>query len=247
MGCAAAYYLAKGGVDVAVLERASVNREASGANAGSLHLQIYIHPHFPDDWIERIRPSIALMREAAKGWATMESELETDCGIRLGGGLWVAETPDEMRLIEKKVAAERSMGVESRVLSRDEILAVAPYLGPHVIGGSFLEGEGFANPLLVTPAHNKAAARHGARFFADAPARAITRESDGGFVDRDRTRRLSRAPNHLRRWSLDSRAWTHGRTENPCHRVRRTSHRDRGPTADHARPSPPACRQGLDP
>ena len=45
-----------------------------------------------------------------------------------------------------------------------------------------MEGEGFANPLLVTPAHINAAARHGARFFSDAPARAITRESDGGFV-----------------------------------------------------------------
>jgi glycine/D-amino acid oxidase-like deaminating enzyme len=182
MGSAAAYYLAKGGVDVAVLERGSVNREASGANAGSLHLQIYIHPHFPDDWIERIRPSIALMREAAKSWATMESELGTDCGIRLGGGLWVAETPDEMRLIEKKVAAERAMGVESAVLLRNELLAVAPYLGPHVIGGSFLKGEGFANPLLVTPAHTKAAARHGARFFSDAPVHSITRENNGDFV-----------------------------------------------------------------
>ena len=72
VGCSTAYYLAKGGVDVAVIERGNVNREASGANAGSLHLQIYIHPHFPDDWIERIRPTIALMREAHKGWATME-------------------------------------------------------------------------------------------------------------------------------------------------------------------------------
>ena len=182
MGSAAAYYLAKGGVDVAVLERGSINREASGSNAGSLHLQIYIHPHFPEDWIERIRPSIALMREAAKGWAMMESELGTDCGVRLGGGLWVAETPDEMRLIEKKVTAERAMGVESTVLLRNELLAVAPYLGPHVIGGSFLKGEGFANPLLVTPAHTKAAARHGAKFFSDAPVRSITRQRDGGFV-----------------------------------------------------------------
>jgi len=182
MGCAAAYYLAKGGVDVAVLERGSVNREASGANAGSLHLQIYIHPHFPDDWIERIRPSIALMREAAKGWATIEAELDADCGVRLGGGLWVAETTEEMQLIEKKVTAERSMGVESTVLLRNELLAVAPYLGPHIIGGSFLKGEGFANPLLVTPAHTKAAQRHGTRFLSDAPVRAIAREKDGGFV-----------------------------------------------------------------
>jgi glycine/D-amino acid oxidase-like deaminating enzyme len=74
------------------------------------------------------------------------------------------------------------MGVESKVLSRGEIIAVAPYLGPHVIGGSFLECEGSANPLLVTPAHSKAAVRHGARLFTDAPARAITRDSDGGFV-----------------------------------------------------------------
>src|SRR5262245_17598850 len=181
MGCAAAYYLAKGGVDVAVLERASANREASGANAGSLHLQIYIHPHFPNDWIERIRPSIALMREAAKGWATMEADLGADCGIRLGGGLWVAETADEMRLIEKKVAAERAMGVMNEILLRNELLAVAPYLGPHIIGGSFLKGEGFANPLLVTPAHAKAAQRHGARFFGDAPVHSISREN-GGFV-----------------------------------------------------------------
>ena len=52
VGCSTAYYLAKGGVDVAVIDRGSINREASGANAGSLHLQVYIHPHFPDDWID---------------------------------------------------------------------------------------------------------------------------------------------------------------------------------------------------
>jgi glycine/D-amino acid oxidase-like deaminating enzyme len=186
MGSAVAYYLAKGGVDVAVLERGSINREASGSNAGSLHLQIYIHPHFPDDWIDRIRPSIALMREAAKGWATMESELGADCGVRLGGGFWVAETSDEMRLIETKVAAENAMGVESTVLLRNELLAVAPYLGPHVIGGSLLKGEGFANPLLVTPAHVKAAQRHGARFIGDATVRSITNEKNGFVVETGR-------------------------------------------------------------
>ena len=78
------------------------------------------------------------------------------------------------------------MGVESTVLLRNELLAVAPYLGPHVIGGSFLKGEGFANPLLVTPAHTKAAQRHGARFFSDAPVRSIAREKRWRLRDRDR-------------------------------------------------------------
>jgi glycine/D-amino acid oxidase-like deaminating enzyme len=188
VGCSIAYYLAKGGVDVAVIERGNVNREASGANAGSLHLQIYIHPHFPEDWIDRIRPTIELIREAQKSWATMEERLGTDCGIRLGGGLWVAETPDEMKLIERKVAAENALGVMSEIYDRAGILRLAPYLGEHVIGGSFLVGEGFANPLLVTPAHLNAARRHGARFFADAAVSAIARNGNRFVIETTRGR-----------------------------------------------------------
>jgi glycine/D-amino acid oxidase-like deaminating enzyme len=181
MGSAATYYLARSGFDVALLEKRQVNREASGANAGSLHLQIYIHPHFPDDWIERIRPTVPLMREAALNWASMESELGADCGVRLGGGLWVAETAEEMALIEKKVVAEQAMGVESIIKNRAEMLEVAPYLGEHVIGGSFMKGEGFANPLLVGPAHVQAAKCHGARIFADAEVTSVARTTTGGF------------------------------------------------------------------
>jgi glycine/D-amino acid oxidase-like deaminating enzyme len=186
VGSSTAYYLAKGGVDVAVVDRGNLNREASGANAGSLHLQIYIHPHFPDDWIDRIRPTIELMREAQKSWATMEQRLGADCGIRLGGGLWVAETPDEMRLIEKKVAAENALGVMSEIHDRSSMLRLAPYLGEHVIGGSFLAGEGFANPLLVTPAHVNAARKHGARFFADAAVSAIGRNGSRFIIETSR-------------------------------------------------------------
>ena len=42
-GTAIAYYLAGEGVDVVLLERSELNREASGTNAGSFHFQIAIH------------------------------------------------------------------------------------------------------------------------------------------------------------------------------------------------------------
>lgn len=188
VGCSTAYYLAKGGVDVAVIDRSSINREASGANAGSLHLQVYIHPHFPDDWIDRIRPTIELMREGQKSWATMEERLGADCGIHLGGGLWVAENAEEMKLIERKVIAENALGVMSEIHDRAGMLQRAPYLGEHVIGGSFLVGEGYANPLLVTPAHVNAAKRHGARFFTDTPVAAVSRERNGFVIETSRGR-----------------------------------------------------------
>ena len=40
LGCAAAYQLARRGVDVLLVERAELNREASGSNAGTLHVQM---------------------------------------------------------------------------------------------------------------------------------------------------------------------------------------------------------------
>ena len=75
------------------------------------------------------------------------------------------------------------MGVMSEILlTATSCLRLAPYLGEHVIGGSFLKGEGFANPLLVTPAHANAARKHGARFFTDAAGQCDRRRNGSRFV-----------------------------------------------------------------
>ena len=42
-GASLAYYLAREGVEVVLVERGELNREASGTNAGSFHFQI-AHP-----------------------------------------------------------------------------------------------------------------------------------------------------------------------------------------------------------
>ena len=42
-GCAVAHHLAAAGVEVVLLDRGALNREASGTNAGSFHLQLAIH------------------------------------------------------------------------------------------------------------------------------------------------------------------------------------------------------------
>src|SRR5712692_8853429 len=100
LGCATAYYLARGGADVLVVERGELNREASGANAGTLHIQIPAF-HFRQQYLEQ--PSSAegaayfaatnrLYVEAARLWAGLEAELQADLGVRIVGGLMVAET-----------------------------------------------------------------------------------------------------------------------------------------------------------
>jgi sarcosine oxidase, subunit beta len=54
LGCATAYYLASRGLDVLVVERGPLNREASGANAGSLHIQIHA-AHYRFQYLEHPR------------------------------------------------------------------------------------------------------------------------------------------------------------------------------------------------
>ena len=61
-GCATAYYLAKDGVAVILIERGDLNAKASGANAGSIHVQIP-HTEFVDlgeDWARSFAPTLAV-------------------------------------------------------------------------------------------------------------------------------------------------------------------------------------------
>ena len=54
LGCATASYLARRGVEVLLVERGGLNREASGTNAGSLHIQIHA-AHFRFQYVEHPR------------------------------------------------------------------------------------------------------------------------------------------------------------------------------------------------
>ncbi len=90
-----------------------------------------------------------------------------DLGVKLGGGIVVARTEDQMRFIEAKAKIEASVGIETAVLDRDALRRLAPYLSDEAIGGGFCAGEGKANPLRATPAVAVAAERAGAVLHRD--------------------------------------------------------------------------------
>jgi sarcosine oxidase, subunit beta len=163
-GCATAYYLAKDGLDVLLLERGELNTLASGSNAGSLHAQI---PHEPfvakgADWAREFVPAIRLFKASLGLWKGLEAELEADLEIHFGGGLLVGSTPAQMLQIEEKAEIEREAGLDIRLLHGHALHDVAPYLSRQMIGGALCPDEGKANPLLVAPAFAAAARRLGA-------------------------------------------------------------------------------------
>ncbi len=184
-GCATAYYLARDGLEVLLLEGAELNTFASGSNAGSLHAQI---PHEPfvqkgEDWARSFAPALRLFKASLKLWRTLEADLDADLEIAFGGGLLVASDEVQMRQIERKAKFERSAGLDIELLDQDKLRGMAPYLSNRMVGGAFCAIEGKANPLVVAPAFAAAAARIGAEIRRHEAVLGVVREADGYSVE----------------------------------------------------------------
>ncbi len=182
-GCALAYYLAKAGVEVVVVERGELNREASGTNAGSFHFQIAIHQltgSNTDADRHRLLQDVRLNAAAAELWYRLEPELDADLGVHVTGGLMVAQTAEELRVLEHKEEIERSAGLETHVLVGEELRNFAPYLSGELSGASYCAREGHANPLAAAPAFAARAIEAGAIFRINAPVIAVTSLSGQG-------------------------------------------------------------------
>ncbi|NUR76874.1 MAG: FAD-binding oxidoreductase [Thermoleophilia bacterium] len=164
-GTATAYYLAREGVDVVLLERSELNREASGTNAGSFHFQIAIHQltaRETESSHARLLSDVRMHSAAAELWGTLEDDLDASLGVHTTGGLMVAETPEELQILHDKHLIEAEAGLETHVLEGDELRRLAPYLADDLAGASFCPSEGHANPFLAAPLFALRAAERGA-------------------------------------------------------------------------------------
>ncbi len=182
-GCSAAWYLAQFGADVLLLEQHDLNTQASGRNAGSLHGQIQ-QPSFRERgeaWARDFLPSLRFLIDSLHIWDSLTDLLGSDLEVSLKGGLLIADSSDQMRLIESKVALERSAGVQSDILGPSDLRRVAPYLSDSMVGAQLCHVEGKCNPLLAAPALARAARQEGGRVIVGAEVLSLE-EDNGRFV-----------------------------------------------------------------
>ncbi len=182
-GTALAYYLARHGVEVVLVERGELNREASGTNAGSFHFQIAIHQLTAaetENVRERLEIEVRQQVEAAEVWKGLERELDGPLGIHFTGGLMVAETEAQLRLLHEKRVIEEEAGLEIEIFEGEELRTFAPYLAPDLTGASFCPQEGHADPALAAPLFALRAVEAGASIRTHAEVTAIEVDPDGG-------------------------------------------------------------------
>jgi glycine/D-amino acid oxidase-like deaminating enzyme len=177
-GTAAAYHLSGEGLSVALLERHDMNTEASGRNAGSLHGQIQHEPFLEegDDWAAAWLPALRFLADSLEIWDGLGEELGADLQVGKKGGLLIADDVRQLPAIERKVALENSIGIESRMLSAADVKELAPWITDDVVGGELCPIEGKANPLLVAPAFARRAVERGAVLMPLTPVEGMREE-----------------------------------------------------------------------
>lgn len=203
LGCALAFKLAKVGVDAVLLERGDLNREASGTNGGSLHIQLLRPPALDEAWLEKFRPLVRLHADSATAWRRLEAEAGISVGVRMHGGLLIADTLDQMRILRQKVAIERAEGLETTLISGTEARAMCPLLSESVIAADYCADDGVANSLLVAPALADRAAQYGGRI---APHHEVLAINVLGV--RDFLLHTTRSQVHARRVVVAAGGWT---------------------------------------
>ena len=183
IGLCTALELARSGEDVAVLERGDPHAQASGANAGNLHVQFQTFgiTDFVSDAARASLSTLVLQRDSGRLWADFAKQIAPDIEVEICGGLMVADDEAGLARLERKVDLERKAGLDIEMLTGDAARALLPLLSPSILAASLSRDEGRINPLKASPAVLALALAAGARLYTQTQALGIER-TDTGFV-----------------------------------------------------------------
>jgi glycine/D-amino acid oxidase-like deaminating enzyme len=189
-GCATAYFLARFGVNVLVIDADDIGSGASGANAGNLHLQLspFSHAGKSPEWVAEFARMLPFFVNALTLWKRLDDELDCDIELRCPGGIMVAQTDQQMQILHEKVALERAQGLPIEMIGSAELHRLAPYIADHVLGASYCPDEGMANALLAVTRLADGAREAGAGFLLNARVRGVEQQVGGWRVDTSRGR-----------------------------------------------------------
>ena len=181
VGSCLAYWLAREGIETLVVERDEVNLQASGANAGSLHVQL-LSFDFGSKAQAGGGPAAATLPLGPASvalWREIATDTGQDLEMKVMGGLMLAETERDVEFLKAKIAIERAHGVEAELIGANELRRLEPGVSDVAIAAEWCPGEGKINPLLATYAVAERARALGARFRRGSDVQSIERTERG--------------------------------------------------------------------
>lgn len=167
-GLCTALYLRRAGREVVVVDRGEPWGESSGANAGTLSLQV----KRPEVW--------HLARLAIDLWERLGPETGEDLGFARPGGLRVATTAAELDSLAAVVKTQQRHGLDVELWQGLVLRERAPALGPAVVAAAWCPHDAMTSPLSAGPGLLRAVRIAGSPVLGHAGVEAIEGR-DGNF------------------------------------------------------------------
>ena len=157
IGCSMAYYAARRGARVMLLEAERLGAGSSGALAGMLSGQGEVEPP---------GPFLDLMLLGRERHRELSEQLHETTGIDPGyvwdGALRTATDEAAEEFLTGAYRSQRAEGLEAEWLTGEEARELEPALSPEVTAGLYMPDDGQVNPPELVQALARAAVLHGA-------------------------------------------------------------------------------------
>lgn len=155
VGNATAYYLAKHGLSVRVLEASDyIGNGGSSRNGGGVRQS------------GRNPKELPLMMWGVKNiWPGLSEELGVDTEYTQGGNLRLGKTEQHRAILNGLTENAVKCGVGVRMIDAAEVKEINPYLSDEVLCASWCPTDGHANPLITTLGYYRKARELGAKFL----------------------------------------------------------------------------------
>ena len=168
VGTSAAYWLARAGMKVVLLEKGRVGAEQSSRNWGWCRQQ------------NRDARELPLSTRSLALWEEMTRDIGEDLGFRRCGLLYLSNDAAELEGWARWGRFARGEGVDTRMLSAAEATERGAATGQSWAGGVWSPSDGVADPSRAAPLIAKGILKHGGEVIQGCAARGI--ETEAGAV-----------------------------------------------------------------
>ena len=152
IGAATAYFVARRGGTVLILERRHLAAGASGVTAAMIGTGSgAASPLFP------------LARESIRLIPQVQEETGIDLEIIRGGAVTVTFDEDQTQAFHERVVEDRKLGIESEVLDGRAARQLEPLLSARITAALHHRGDYHLNPFRLCQAYLRGAQQHGAQ------------------------------------------------------------------------------------
>jgi sarcosine oxidase subunit beta len=155
MGCSSAFRLGQRGLKVVVIEKGGLGNGSTGRSSA------IIRQHYSNE----ITARMAL--HSLRVFQDFKNEVGGDSGFTEAGFLVLTPEKD-LEGLEANVALQQSVGIQTDLLTHDDITERWPYLeAADLVAAAFEPESGYADPSLTVNSFAQAAKRNGAEFHLD--------------------------------------------------------------------------------